>query len=122
MVVKPGHVITNLGRQASVCHGEGWHHPWVTGAQAAELTQSKLAKLWMQLVELNSMFAATLLAQVFISDIRACQNREQELKRVDKELAKIRKKFSTDKASLSGEFYPTVRAMHGPAGQWPRCP
>lgn len=42
-------------------------------------------------------------AQVFISDVRACQNREQETKRVDKELAKIRKKFSSDKGSLSGE-------------------
>mmetsp|Transcript_39785 Transcript_39785/g.88425 ORF Transcript_39785/g.88425 Transcript_39785/m.88425 type:complete len:1123 (+) Transcript_39785:142-3510(+) len=39
--------------------------------------------------------------QNFISDIRACQNKEQEQKRVDKELAKIREKFGDDK-SLSG--------------------
>ncbi len=40
--------------------------------------------------------------QVFISDIRACQNREQETKRVDKELAKIRKKFGSEKSNLGG--------------------
>ncbi|GFR46483.1 hypothetical protein Agub_g8060 [Astrephomene gubernaculifera] len=39
--------------------------------------------------------------QVFISDIRACQNKEQEQRRVEKELAKIRAKFGEDKA-LSG--------------------
>jgi AP-2 complex subunit alpha len=39
---------------------------------------------------------------VFISDIRGCQNKEQEQRRVDKELAKIRAKFGEDKA-LSGE-------------------
>lgn len=39
--------------------------------------------------------------QVFISDIRACQNREQETKRVDKELAKIRGKFGDDKKTLT---------------------
>jgi hypothetical protein len=46
--------------------------------------------------------------QVFISDIRACQNKEQEQRRVEKELAKIRAKFGEDKA-LSG-------AQHGPRG------
>jgi AP-2 complex subunit alpha len=45
---------------------------------------------------------------VFISDIRACQNREQETKRVDKELAKIRGKFGDDKKTLTG-------AQHGHA-------
>jgi AP-2 complex subunit alpha len=40
--------------------------------------------------------------QVFISDIRACQNKEQESRRVDKELAKIRGKFGDEKKSLSG--------------------
>lgn len=40
--------------------------------------------------------------QVFISDIRACQNKEQEQKRVDKELAKIRARFGEDKP-LSSE-------------------
>ncbi|GLC68315.1 hypothetical protein PLESTF_000678300 [Pleodorina starrii] len=39
--------------------------------------------------------------QVFISDIRACQNKEQEQRRVEKELAKIRARFGEDKA-LSG--------------------
>ena len=41
-------------------------------------------------------------AQVFISDIRACQNREAEAARVDKELGKIRKKFATG-AAVTGE-------------------
>lgn len=40
--------------------------------------------------------------QVFISDIRACQNKEQETKRVDKELAKIRGKFGDEKKTLTG--------------------
>eukprot|EP00201_Polytomella_parva_P006204 CAMPEP_0175083532 /NCGR_PEP_ID=MMETSP0052_2-20121109/27451_1 /TAXON_ID=51329 ORGANISM="Polytomella parva, Strain SAG 63-3" /NCGR_SAMPLE_ID=MMETSP0052_2 /ASSEMBLY_ACC=CAM_ASM_000194 /LENGTH=1189 /DNA_ID=CAMNT_0016355025 /DNA_START=55 /DNA_END=3620 /DNA_ORIENTATION=- len=39
--------------------------------------------------------------QIFISDIRACQNKDQEQQRVDKELYKIRSKFGDDK-SLSG--------------------
>lgn len=40
--------------------------------------------------------------QVFISDIRACQNKEQETRRVDKELAKIRGKFGDEKKTLTG--------------------
>ena len=40
--------------------------------------------------------------QVFIGDIRACQNKEQETKRVDKELAKIRGKFGDEKKTLTG--------------------
>lgn len=40
--------------------------------------------------------------QVFIGDIRACQNKEQETKRVDKELAKIRAKFGDEKKVLTG--------------------
>eukprot|EP00878_Enallax_costatus_P034931 GHUV01038880.1.p1 GENE.GHUV01038880.1~~GHUV01038880.1.p1 ORF type:complete len:204 (+),score=50.56 GHUV01038880.1:292-903(+) len=39
--------------------------------------------------------------QVFIGDIRACQNKEQETKRVDKELAKIRAKFGDEKKTLT---------------------
>jgi len=39
--------------------------------------------------------------QVFIADIRNCTNKEQEEKRVDKELAKIRQKFTNPKA-ISG--------------------
>jgi len=39
--------------------------------------------------------------QNFISDIRGSQNKEQEERRIDKELAKIRAKFSDDK-SLNG--------------------
>lgn len=39
--------------------------------------------------------------QVFISDIRNCPNKEQEEKRVEKELAKIRLKFTSTKA-ISG--------------------
>ena len=37
---------------------------------------------------------------VFIGDIRNCQNKEQEEKGVEKELAKIRKKFTNK--GLSG--------------------
>jgi len=36
--------------------------------------------------------------QNFIQEIRGCQNKEQEQRRVDKELAKIREKFGDDKA------------------------
>lgn len=36
--------------------------------------------------------------QNFIQDIRGCENREQEQRRVEKELAKIRGKFGEDKA------------------------
>jgi AP-2 complex subunit alpha len=39
--------------------------------------------------------------QMFISDIRACQNRESEARRVDKELAKIRAKFGDEKKALT---------------------
>jgi len=39
--------------------------------------------------------------QVFIADIRSCQNKDQEQKRVEKELAKIRLKFTATKA-ISG--------------------
>ena len=39
---------------------------------------------------------------MFISDIRACQNKEQETRRVDKELAKIRGKFGDEKKTLTG--------------------
>ena len=46
--------------------------------------------------------------QVFISDIRACQNREQEAARVDKELGKIRKKFATGTA-VTGAFVVLAR-------------
>eukprot|EP00798_Chlamydomonas_sp_ICE-L_P015244 gene15244-21326_t len=35
--------------------------------------------------------------QNFISDIRGCQNKEQEQRRVEKELAKVREKFGDDK-------------------------
>lgn len=39
--------------------------------------------------------------QIFINDIRSCNTREAEMKRVEKELDKIRKQFATGKA-LSG--------------------
>ena len=41
-------------------------------------------------------------SQVFISDIRAATNKEAEQTRVEKELAKIRKKFATGTA-VTGE-------------------
>lgn len=37
---------------------------------------------------------------VFISDIRNCQNKEQERLRVDKELGNIRTRFKNEKASF----------------------
>lgn len=40
--------------------------------------------------------------QVFIADIRNCQNKEQEKSRVDKELGKIRKKFASGSAITGG--------------------
>ncbi len=42
-------------------------------------------------------------SQNFIQDIRGCQNKEQEQKRVEKELAKVREKFGDDKG-LSGSL------------------
>lgn len=42
--------------------------------------------------------------QVFISDIRACANREAEKVRVDKELGKIRKKFASN-SSITGACF-----------------
>ena len=44
------------------------------------------------------MCAGCLAVQVFIADIRNCQNKEQEKTRVDKELGKIRKKFASGNA------------------------
>ena len=41
------------------------------------------------------------MVQNFISDIRACQNKEHEKTRVDKELGKIRKKFASG-GNISG--------------------
>lgn len=38
---------------------------------------------------------------VFISDVRNCQNKEQERARVDKELANIRTRFKHEKVSVS---------------------
>ena len=40
--------------------------------------------------------------QVFIADIRNCQNKEQEKARVDKELGKIRKKFASNNTITGG--------------------
>ena len=37
---------------------------------------------------------------VFISDVRNCQNKEQERARVDKELANIRTRFKHEKVSV----------------------
>lgn len=52
--------------------------------------------------------------QVFIGDIRACQNKEQETKRVDKELAKIRGKFGDDKKTLTGILCTSLSGMQQP--------
>lgn len=49
--------------------------------------------------------------QVFISDVRACQNKEQETRRVDKELAKIRGKFGDEKKALTGEAGSSLMAL-----------
>jgi hypothetical protein len=45
----------------------------------------------------------TLVTQNFIQDLRAAQNKEQEQRRVEKELAKIRERFLDDR-SLSGRY------------------
>lgn len=37
---------------------------------------------------------------VFISDVRNCQNKEQERVRVDKELANIRTRFKNERVSV----------------------
>ena len=42
--------------------------------------------------------------QVFIADIRNCQNKEQEKARVDKELGKIRKKFASNNTITGGRL------------------
>jgi hypothetical protein len=55
--------------------------------------------------------------QVFISDIRACQNKEQETRRVDKELAKIRGKFGDDKKTLTGAAASSKVAYSRPGQQ-----
>lgn len=52
---------------------------------------------------------SSIASQVFISDIRGCQNKEQEQRRVDKELAKIRAKFGEDK-QLSGGQRPNAQS------------
>ena len=44
-------------------------------------------------------------SQVFIADIRNCQNKEQEKARVDKELGKIRKKFASNN-TITGSHPP----------------
>ena len=49
-----------------------------------------------------SLFPHPRRIQVFISDIRAATNKEAEQTRVEKELAKIRKKFATGTA-VTGE-------------------
>lgn len=61
------------------------------------------------------MLRAHLHLQNFISDIRAAQNKEQEQRRVEKELAKIREKFTDDK-SLSGEG--RCWELQEPEGVW----
>lgn len=40
--------------------------------------------------------------QAYIQDIRGCSTKEQEKERVDKELGKIRKKYTSDKAMTGG--------------------
>lgn len=44
---------------------------------------------------------------VFISDIRNCQNKEQERLRVDKELGNIRTRFKNEKVRVSN-FYRSI--------------
>lgn len=47
---------------------------------------------------------------VFISDIRNCQNKEQERVRVDKELGNIRTRFKNEKV-LSFFFFPSLFSL-----------
>ena len=51
----------------------------------------------------------SLASQVFIADIRNCQNKEQEKARVDKELGKIRKKFASN-STITGAIHRLISA------------
>lgn len=51
----------------------------------------------ISLAPLTSPFTP-LAAQAYIQDIRNCSTKEAERERVDKELGKIRKKYTSDKA------------------------
>ncbi len=42
---------------------------------------------------------------VFISDIRNCQNKEQERLRVDKELGNVRTRFKNEKVRVSKRLF-----------------
>lgn len=48
---------------------------------------------------------------VFISDVRNCQNKEQERLRIDKELGNIRTKFKNDKVRVLFGNITTVLAI-----------
>jgi hypothetical protein len=56
--------------------------------------------------------------QVFIADIRNCQNKEQEKTRVDKELGKIRKKFASGNAITGALLLLTVRCKSCNCSCW----
>lgn len=59
--------------------------------------------------------------QNFISDIRACQNKDQEKMRVDKELGKIRKKFSTGNVVTGGRFPDALSSVMMRPGRIPQA-
>lgn len=48
---------------------------------------------------------------VFISDIRNCQNKEQERLRVDKELGNVRTRFKNEKVCLRVRFSRFLRIL-----------
>ncbi|PNH05778.1 AP-2 complex subunit alpha-1 [Tetrabaena socialis] len=80
--------------------------------EADRPTSLRMAEMWTERSDSAYLSAAKLLTvcMVFISDIRSCQNKEQEQRRVEKELAKIRARFGEDKA-LSGK---SGRQAHDP--------
>jgi len=53
--------------------------------------------------------------QAYIQDIRNCSTKEQEKERVDKELGKIRKKYTSDKA-MTGACAPGRGLANGGGG------
>lgn len=63
---------------------------------------------WWEPVEEAMIRPPRAALQTYIQDVRNCTTKEQEKERVDKELGKIRKKYTSDKA-LTGAGRPRPR-------------
>ena len=70
-----------------------------------------------QTLQYFSRFSAFCRPQAYIQDIRNCSTKEAERERVDKELGKIRKKYTSDKAMTGG----CCRGCWGWARVWWVC-